>query len=180
MLASIIKLKDSNRVGEVYQEILKELENSRFKSEVSTNKNNIKFSTIRLKVSKPYCGNHAGSCKFTGNHKPHRKAIYLEGCDWVGFNDMLNDILDRTNVEANIASSTCIVRKGLERRYRYSGTNDGEFLKDENCYMNLCGKEPIPSTFQNGTPGIASYKIKDSLSQYVEDCVKVGKEPYLD
>lgn len=176
-MAFIIKLKDSSQTDKVYKAILKELSKSRFTSEVSNNQNKIQFSQVRLRESKGYCGNHSGPCRLTG--QKHHKMKFLEGADWVGFNDMLNDILDKLSIEANVASSHCVIRKGFERRYRYTGVDGGEWNKDEPCYLNNCGKGPLLSTFPIGTPGLAVYR-QSSVARYVRDCVKAGKEPYLD
>lgn len=152
-MAFTIKLKDINKVDNTYNEILKSIQGSRFKAEVRLNKNTISFHKIRLQKSKEYCGSHAGPCLLGG---PDRKAVFLEGADWVEFNDRLNNIMDKLGLSANIASSVCVIRKGFLRRIKYSGGKGGEWLKDENAYLDNCGKPAIKSSYPSGTPGIYS------------------------
>jgi hypothetical protein len=139
------------------------LENSRFTGELedasTTRHYVIKIRNIRLREKKPYCGNHPAMCENTGETR--RKGTWLEGADWVEFNDSLNDICDRENISADIRSSICILRKGRERRmeYGYRQVNDRftEWnLDDEDSYENWCGKEELApaSEFPFGTPGL--------------------------
>lgn len=118
----------------------------------------VKLLDVRLKTSKEYCGNHPESCEI-GNPR-HTKARYLEGADWVEFNDTLNDILDRLELWADVASSLCVVRRGFMRRVEYD--SDPRFPKGngrnaqwarEGVHENWCGKQAEPSWFPEGTPG---------------------------
>src|SRR4051812_42228821 len=72
---------------------------------------------VRLREKKDYCGNHAGPCPLTG--RKHTRLRYLEGLDWVSWNDMLNDALDSLGHDGNVASSHCIIRKDSRRRMDY-------------------------------------------------------------
>lgn len=155
----ISKIKNAS-ASDVALAIRADLYDSRFIAYVSEDlRGNVKLSQIRLKSSKEYCGNHPSACE-VGNPK-HRKARYLEGADWVEFDDMLNDLLDQMGVSANVASSMCILRKGTFRRTEYSngprqGNGNYTWAKDDPAsYEDWCGKEGAPrSAFPEGTPGI--------------------------
>jgi hypothetical protein len=107
---------------------------------------------IRLKAKKDYCGNHAGPCRLTFSQ--HKRHTFLEGLDWVSWNDMLNDALDSIGHNGDTASTSCIIRKGRCRRMDYFGKDAGEFFKDSNNYENHCNRSPVQSSYQAGTPGI--------------------------
>lgn len=130
---------------------------SRFKAIISCETTRvIKILNVRLKAAKPYCGAHPNACEIGGVDK---KTRFLEGADWVEFNDLLNDALDKLSVDAKIASSVCVVRKGRCRRVEYSSTYVGrtyQWNKDEGdyAYVDSCCKTATPSKFPNGTPGI--------------------------
>lgn len=132
---------------------------SRFTANLQFIGKNIKIADIRLKESKPYCGNHPAACERGGSH---RKAKYLEGADWIEFNDLLNDCLDSLNCSANVASSVCIIRKGLLRRthYGYKPHPTAIFAnvwnKDDPAYYEDGRKSKLKSSFPSGTPGIIS------------------------
>lgn len=113
---------------------------------------------VRLRQSKPYCGNHAGPCKINPLFdSPHRKMKCLEGADWVAFNDMVNDVLDSMGVNAvRVASSVCIIRRGLERCIEYLEGKNGDFLK-EGVYANCIGQS-VKAAYPNGTPGIDEWR----------------------
>lgn len=133
---------------------------SRFTAQLQFIGKHIKIADIRLKESKPYCGNHPAACERGGSH---RKAKYLEGADWIEFNDLVNDLLDSLNCSANVASSVCIIRKGLKRRIFYSynrlSFGNNQWHKDEvesSAWGNYCGEKAPRSYFPDGTPGIIS------------------------
>lgn len=69
---------------------------------------------IRLKLAKPYCGNHAGTCP-VGTPKP--KMIFLEGEDWIEFNNFINKQLK--NIDADVYSSELEIRRRLTPRVNY-------------------------------------------------------------
>lgn len=122
----------------------------------------INITQVRLRAAKEFCGNHPAACE-VGNPN-HRKGKYLEGADWVQFNDELNNILDRMNVSARVESAQVIVRKGELRRtnYRHRYPRPGanaEWVKDsphefdwEDC-RGIKKDHPV-SEFNEGTPGV--------------------------
>lgn len=113
----------------------------------------IKLSNIRLRTPKPYCGNHAGPC-VVGRPGRHRRARYLEGRDWVDFNDLINDVLDRLNVSARVWTSICVIREGRDRRIDYDSSEGRQGEWDKRGEMaNYCGREAPRSTYPAGTPG---------------------------
>jgi len=118
----------------------------------------IKIRNIRLKESRKYCGNHPNACEL--NAGPSRSAKYLEGADWVYFNDMINDLCDALYVDATISTAVCKVRKGKLRRIYYGSHMHGfnwQWNMDEpdDCYAIFDEGEPAPnSEFPYGTPGI--------------------------
>ena len=136
--------------------LLNKLNQSRFTAKISETKYKILLDKVRLKLPKPYCGNHCGPC-IVGNNK-HRKLNYLEGLDWVSFNDMINGLLDESNLSANVFSRICIVRKGFLRRTSYFGIDGGEFFKDDNNAYEDGRVKKINTKYQSGTPGIFDYK----------------------
>lgn len=121
---------------------------------------------VRLSERKSYCGNHAKACERTFvKHKTNR---YLEGADWVEFNDLINDVLDRLNVEAifesNGGARQMLLRRGACRRTYYGADRfagipgNGEWvwnsIEDEEHYIDCRGKPSPHSKFPDGTPGI--------------------------
>lgn len=120
----------------------------------------VKIRNIRLKQKKPYCGNHPAECVggLFGAERTHRKGTWLEGLDWVEFNDHLNDLLDSLYVSANIKSSVCILRKGRRRRTHYGMYQQGMFNQwkmdePDDCYEDFCGQAAPMSEWPWGTPG---------------------------
>jgi hypothetical protein len=116
----------------------------------------IEIRNVRLVDSKLYCGNHPNECEI-GGQKP-RKGNFLEGTDWVDWNDRLNDALDELNAEANVRSAACIMRKGAKRRVNYGSHMQGRFWQwdldtNDNGYEDWRGEIAPPSNFPIGTPG---------------------------
>lgn len=140
------------------------LGDSRFTVEVEeVGKTRIKIRNVRLRESKRYCGNHPYACDIeTG-----RKGKYLEGSDWVEFNDLLNDVLDGLHVGAWVRSSVCEIRRGTERRISYDGylansfNNEFQWYKqgEDWEYEDHCGSVAPNSEFPLGTPGIYSRSV---------------------
>ena len=130
---------------------------SRFKVEVRGRRGHFLLSKIRLKESKPWCGSHPLRCD---ENATNRKSTLLEGADWVEFNDRINDVLDRYEVSANIASAVCILRKEEQRRIYYgwhldaAGNPEWNMDEDEWGYSNYCGLIALPSLYPDGTPGL--------------------------
>lgn len=147
------------RRDEVFTALRDALFASRFSASMTEEGNRtIKISNVRLRQSKPYCGNHPNACEIGGVDK---KARFLEGADWVEFNDLLNDVLDKMGVDANVSSVSCVIRKGTMRRIHYGSHrlfNQMQWVKDGDPedYQGYVGCEfPAPaSTFPEGTPGI--------------------------
>ena len=150
----------------VAEEIRNHLNISRFTADVVVHKRKVTIHKIRLRESKDYCGNHPYACPVRPNvvEKKHIHSRCLEGADWVGFNDMLNDVLDALCVSAYVASSLCIIRKGSFRRVEYSGHKlgngiDSEWNKDSHAYECHLGEMNVPrSEYPTDTPGIAEWK----------------------
>lgn len=140
--------------------IVSHFNDSRFSVDVSQSKGSINLKNVRLKQSKEYCGNHPKGCEATGGPK-HKKAAFLEGADWVEFNDRLNDVLDRMNVSAVVASSVCNIRQGDARRVKYdaksrfpNGTWAWDKFGEADHYRHSVSRSYGPSEFPMGTPGI--------------------------
>jgi hypothetical protein len=145
------------------------LETSRFTATVEPVRNGVKLSMVRLRQSKHYCGQHPNECPVRFFDRPHRKGSWLEGADWVGFNDGLNDLFDLHGISAHIWSANreaersgrFYIRRGTFRRLDYDSTcrnvhgflffawvMDGEFA-------DYCGRVAPRATFPSGTPGEA-------------------------
>jgi len=93
----------------------------------------IELRSIRLKESRPYCGNHAGPCDANNPHarknkdgsKPKSKC--LEGLDWIKVHNIVNDWLDSipdSVSEVFTAGAECdggkmFVRREGKRRMRW-------------------------------------------------------------
>jgi len=118
----------------------------------------VKIAGIRLREAKDNCGNHAGPCRLTW--KKHQKRNFLEGLDWVSFDDMLNDALDSISHDGDVSSTVCIIRKGRLRRVAYYGVDGGEFFKDSDDFEDWCGKQAPRSKYQPGTPGIFGWEAE--------------------
>lgn len=113
-----------------------------------------KIVDVRLKSTKAYCGNHPGACQIGGKDRRHN---YLEGADWVEFNDILNDVLDELGVDARVESSVVRVRQGMERCVEYrqqQGRGRNAEWEKIGVYQNYCWKKAPVSKFPAGTPGI--------------------------
>ncbi len=124
----------------------------------------VRLFTIRLKTAKGYCGNHPGPCRLTG--RKHREGSWLEGADWVSFNLLVNDMLDRLDMEADVRSTTCWVRKGGNRRTSYGivvgvfGHVDWEPDGDETEYLDCRLMEAPDTKYPAGTPGIFGWQVR--------------------
>ncbi len=145
-------------------ELEKILTKSRFTALVEISGDKVKIRNVRLKQNKDYCGNHPFACPVRpwGNEK-HKKLNYLEGADWVAFNDMINDVLDNLGVSADVASSLVVIRKGEKRCVNYGGHAlnkfNNEWNKEGEKYENWIGKKAGRSKYPIGTPGIPEYLI---------------------
>lgn len=165
-MAFIIKNISGSTVEVVASAIRRALAISRFSAIVDTPAYKVAIRDIRLRERKDYCGNHPNACPIRpGGHKPHKKMSLLEGADWIGFNDMLNDVLDSLAVSASAASSLCIIRKGPNRRMRYKGyllANgiDREWERDDSQYASYIHKGHPPTDYPKDTPGIAEWRLE--------------------
>jgi hypothetical protein len=154
-----ITIKDNTHPLVVRQALMDALSSSRFTFDSeSIDYRRFKIVNVRLRSSKAYCGNHPGACQIDGKD---RRGSYLEGADWVEFNDMLNDVLDRLKVDARVESSVVLVRRGRERCVEYLYVQhpwrNAEWEKI-GIYKDYCGKKAPMSKFPEGTPGIYGRK----------------------
>lgn len=181
-MAFIIKCKDREEAAKVATVIGRYLANSRFylartgaygnPGGITINSTSrgatVSITGIRLKTPKGYCGNHAGPCRLTG--RKHNRAAFLEGLDWVSWNDMLNDALDSVKHDGDAGSGTCKIRKGRQRRIDYLGKQGGEFDRDTDAsgYQDRCGTIGVISNYEWGTPGIIGWEANRVESPYEE------------
>jgi hypothetical protein len=131
---------------------------SRFTARLVVDGKRVNLETVRLRVGKDYCGNHPGPCKVSG--RDHRVFKYLEGLDWVSFNDMVNDALDSIWHSGNAGSSFCSVRKTGRRRVSYYMTerDDWEKIGETWEYEDWRGQVAPASEYPSGTPGIPGWR----------------------
>ncbi|MEK6878467.1 MAG: hypothetical protein AABY22_02610 [Nanoarchaeota archaeon] len=159
----ITKIQGASLEDIVFQ-LSQTIQNSRFTANLENlTSKSLRISDIRLRDSKSYCGNHPKTCKFPNEN--HQKSKYLEGADWIEFNDLINDVLDSLKVAANVFNSVCIIRKGNKRRIKYNAdkqfpNNTWQWNKDEieeDCYFdNTNLRHSLVSIFPDGTPGVYS------------------------
>lgn len=127
----------------------------------------VKITCVRLRNKKDYCGEHPGPCFAGGRHTTSR---YLEGLDWIGFNGMINDMLDKLSADCHVFSfnreslvSKYYVRKGRRRRVAYPFSYRGQFAhwtQSDHDFEDYCGKPPPllgPAVLDQGTPGLACH-----------------------
>lgn len=149
------------------------IEATRFTAIFSEKGKDVCVGKVRLREAKPYCGSHPGACNTRLSIyfpvKRNRKAKYLEGLDWVAFDDWLNNVLDQLNISATVESAVCIIRKGTERRTGYFSVFDKygnqEFTKmgADYGYKDYCGKPAPISDCTPDTPG--EYRIYRSSNE---------------
>lgn len=159
----INKLKTDIASNDIAWAIQGRIANSRFTAEVEPRRRAVKILQVRLRKKKLYCGNHPKACE-RAVHGKHKRLDYLEGADWVEFNDMINDVLDMLNVECSVTTAVCILRKGRRRRVQYDANTqqaDGNWAWDKDGpdfhYTDNCGNgefDKVLSKFPFGTPGI--------------------------
>lgn len=163
MIISKIHSEKGYTPSQVAFALTKAIERSRFRANVLlVERGKMKVLDVRLRQKKPYCGNHPNACELGRQEK---RASYLEGADWVEFDDLINDVLDNLYVSADVESNVCILRKGARRRLHYSsyvahtlgsGARVWQWRKDEPpaYYGDYRGKGAPRSEFPDGTPGI--------------------------
>lgn len=136
---------------------------SRFTAKVNVKAKSISIGPVRLRYKKDYCGNHPFPCPVRSVPRKHPINRCLEGADWVGFNDMLNDVLDALGSVCDCASSHVIIRKQGARCTNYTGHPlgngiDNEWDKDSGAFENLMHVTgPKKASYPEGTPGFATY-----------------------
>ena len=129
----------------------------------------LKIMGVRLKRKKDYCGQHAGPCLAQNAWRPHKVTSYLEGSDWVAWNDMLNDLCDANKIEAVIFSTResiggpLYLRKGKARCINYQeaavgqhwdGKQPDSVFSEEHFGKR---KPAARADYPDGTPGIPEY-----------------------
>jgi hypothetical protein len=135
----------------------------------------LRLRSVRLKAAKDYCGQHAGPCQ-AQFARPHRRERYLEGADWVALDDMINDVLDRHRIAADVwskgreFSGPYYVRRGRCRRTRYGlrversgGRNFVLWTADEaeagwSADHYGATRDAPRSEYPAGTPGIPEWR----------------------
>lgn len=135
------------------------LELTRFSATIETeysNKPRICIKNIRLRKIKPYCGNHPSVCEFPD--RKLKKAKFLEGLDWIAFNDFLNAFCDVLSLDVDIKSAVCRIRYGKERRVEYSeiyknGRVPEWQMEGEHEETPFTLDKWIMSDYPSGTPG---------------------------
>jgi hypothetical protein len=156
----VITLEEKGLVHQVIDALYAEISESRFKFDLSVlGPRRIRIQQIRLRESKKYCGSHPYACDIENG----RRGPFLEGSDWVEFNDRLNDVLDSLELGANVRSALVQVRDGRRRRVFYDGylanphINEFAWNKTGNMethYEDWCGKIAPNSEYPLGTPGL--------------------------
>ncbi len=185
-MAIEIKVHAPQDVNAVRSAIIQNLLASRFsadfrigkvkRKEAKTISGIITVHDVRLLQSKPYCGSHPAGCEnpvVAGKKKPFGggKTKYLEGSDWIAFNDLMNDALDSLSVAADIGSFVCEIRRGSQRRIRYDyhldSRNQPEWDKSGESYdyADHCGKEPPVTEFPEDTPGSPGWRAEPVAAQ---------------
>jgi hypothetical protein len=83
---------------------------------------------VRLVKKKRYCGNHPNFCENPNRPKP--LSTFLEWSDWVAFHRVVNTILNKYRINADVWSNPpevkgkMMIRKGTKARKRYDWTED--------------------------------------------------------
>jgi hypothetical protein len=147
---------------------------------VSIDENTIFVQQVRLTQAKEYCGQHPGECVvIPGFQRKKKRMRYLEWDDWIQFNNLVNDVLDKGRVKAEVWSTPMEnldkgkkfwIRKGLLRRVKYD-------------YREVpTGGVPIriwntgsPDQFEQrvwevSTRGMTPEKVEDFARQAQEEC----------
>jgi hypothetical protein len=166
-MAFLLKMDRSEtvRASDVAQAILDRINASRFRAEVDYQYTPkyavVRIDKVRLRAPKPYCGNHPDACERGPHTGGDRKAAFLEGADWVSFNDMINDILDTLGISADVASLMVHIRDGRRRRVVYESAIRAQTWRKRGAdshYVDYIGKGAPPSIYPSGTPGEYTYR----------------------
>ena len=166
----INKITSGQTVSSIAHAMREALALSRFTASVTEKKNSVEIGKVRLTYSKDYCGNHPFPCPVRAVHRKHPINRCLEGADWVGFNDMLNDVLDALECVCNCASSLVIIRKQGARCVSYGGHItlngiDAEWDKDSGAFENCIVKKTERAYYPEGTPGFATSQGKPNYPE---------------
>lgn len=167
-----------------------DLEDGIFRS-ASAKLRSLRIVGVRLKRKKFYCGQHAGPCQ-ARIRTTHPLASYLEGADFVGFNDMLNDLCDKYQIEANIWSTReshgrLYLRRGRDRCNYYECDHitgqhwHANERSSTSFYADHFGDpNPAPrSEYTDGTPGIPAWlKTDEAADEYKPLFEHEGKTRY--
>lgn len=95
-------------------------EDGRFRCDLANCGGHIEVTRVRLTKAKEYCGQHAGPCQVNRFVQRKRKVMtYLEFDDWIAFHGVVNDVLDKLKVEADVFTRPLETRgKMFVRRVR--------------------------------------------------------------
>jgi hypothetical protein len=180
----ILPDKDSVEPAQISFQLEQAVAASRFTARIELerfrkSKDGVQVSVVRLRNRKPYCGAHPGPCPVRVFERKHKNCTYLEGLDWVGFSQLLNDVLDRLNASARVFSfnreflgSRYYLRRGKQRRigfpFEYQSFHGAVFAHwtqgDESDFDDHCGRKP-PAYDEfvvgSGTPGYACYTLEE-------------------
>lgn len=93
----------------------------------------ILVQNVRLVKAKAYCGNHPGPCVVNpyAGARPKPVNKHLEWDDWVRFHSLVNRVLNRFHVEADVwsqprdARGKFWIRRGKVSRVRYDYEESG-------------------------------------------------------
>lgn len=157
----LITIKDNTPIGFLALALEDMIEHSRFTADVETKDGSkvINVRNVRLRERKPYCGNHPAACEAFAP-RAHSNRTYLEGADWVEWNDRINDLLDAHECSAFVRTSVCVIRRGRCRRTYYEYTSNGfgqnTWIKEPDPVdmYDCIGQHAPDSWFPSGTPGI--------------------------
>jgi len=162
------------------------IEKSRFSAVLETGRvryrPGLKVSYVRVRTKKSYCGAHPGPCQALGIPRRIKRATFLEGLDWVGFNAMLNDVLDDMSADCDVFSynresinlGRYYIRKDRRRRMAYPFAFADRFAHWTQTKQDLfdlfedhCGKPhpPISDSLDGleGTPGYPCYTLEEEV-----------------
>jgi hypothetical protein len=189
--------KEEEQVDSIARAVRNAVDKSRFTAVVemdylpgwNRHRRAVKITKIRLRNRKSYCGQHAGPCivnPFFGVKK-HPISVKLEGSDWIGWNDGINDILDKIAVDAKVWTanreaakpgrkgvlvgvSRYYIRKGRCRRIFYDaqfhtnsvGVTFAHWVEGRDCdYQDYCEQKAPRAMYEDGTPGLACWTLKE-------------------
>lgn len=106
----------------------------RFTCDIKRGDKVLTIRKVRLTEAKEYCGQHPGPCQINpfGFERKRMRTKYLEGQDWIDFHNIVNDVLDKLKVKADVwtlpldvRGKMWVRRADLGRRHRWDYTDDG-------------------------------------------------------